>query len=124
MAKVSQPLFSFRAKGRFAQSIDFQDHPSGYDRQGRVIVQGFKKKPCKHSQYYKRQYMIKIAALWRDLTPEEKASWEHHAADYTKYGAEFVWRPEFANYHKFMQFNLKRLHRGITPSRSAPGAPS
>ncbi|MDD5457491.1 MAG: hypothetical protein PHV30_10745 [Candidatus Margulisbacteria bacterium] len=113
MAKVKGPLNSLRARGRFAGVLDFRDYPAGSMHESRVYIQPQRKKPSGQAQEQKQLYVKQISSLWRTLTQEEKDSWESLAFDYKKYGAEYVWRPELSNYHKFMSYNLKRISKGL-----------
>lgn len=117
MAKVKGPLQSIRAKGRIAGVLDFRDYPAGPMHETRVYIQTkHKKKPTGAAQA-KKEIAIRVSALWRTLTQAEKESWGAFAFDYRRYGAEYVWRPELSEYHKFMSFNLQRLAVGLEPLR-------
>lgn len=113
MAKVKGPLQSVRARGRFAKILDFRDYTMGPMHESRVYIQPGRKKPSGRAQAEKELNITTASALWRALTQSEKDSWAAMAIDNTKYGAEYVWRPELSNYHKFMSYNLKRLSLGL-----------
>lgn len=113
MAKVKGPLQSVRARGRFAKILDFRDYTTGPMHESRVYIQPGRKKPSGRAQADKELNIKTASALWRTLTLSEKDSWLAMAIDNTKYGAEYVWRPELSNYHKFMSYNLKRLSLGL-----------
>lgn len=125
MAKVKGPLLSLRARGRFADVLDFRDYPAGSMHESRVYIQPQRKNPSGLQQHYKEHYIKIASSLWRTMSQEEKNSWEAFAFDYKKYGAEYVWRPELSPYHKFMSYNLKRLAAGLDPVLLfSPGPPS
>ncbi len=118
MAKVKGPLKSFRARGRFAGVLDFRDYPAGLMHESRVYIQPQRKKPSGLAQEQKQKVISQVSTLWRSLTHEEKNSWSNLAFDYSKYGAEYVWRPDFSPYHKFMSCNIKRVLKGLEPLKS------
>lgn len=118
MAKVIHPLHSFRARGRFAGVLDFRDYPAGPMHESRVYIQPWRKKPSGLEQLAKEDRVKICSRLWRQLTQEEKETWDLLAFDYRKYGAEYVWRPELPGYQKFMSFNLRRTANGELPKRS------
>lgn len=113
MAKIKHPLESFRARGRFAGVLDYRDYPAGETFESRVYIQPGRKKPDTVGQKKKESWLKEAAGAWRSLSEQEKSSWDRVAFDYRNYGAEYVWRPEFSAYHKFMSHNLKRLAKGL-----------
>lgn len=113
MAKVTHPLNSFRARGRFAGTLDFRDYPAGETFSSRAYIQLARKKPGGISQKIKETNLKLAASTWTNLSLTEKQSWEFVAFDYRNYGAEYVWRPELPAYHKFMSYNLQRLAAGV-----------
>ena len=113
MAKVKHPLESFRARGRFAGVLDYRDYPAGETFESRVYIQPGRKKPDTVGQKKKESWLKEAAGAWRSLSEQEKSSWDRVAFDYHNYGAEYVWRPEFSAYHKFMSHNLRRLAKGL-----------
>jgi hypothetical protein len=115
MAKVTGPLQSFRARGRFAGILDFREYPAGRVQSARCYIQPPKSKPTGAAQAGKESAVSLCSKLWRTMTAEQQLSWERFAFDYSKYGAEYVWRPEQPPYQKFMSFNLKRCAAGLTP---------
>jgi hypothetical protein len=115
MAKVTGPLQSFRARGRFAGILDFREYPAGRVQSSRCYIQPPRCKPTGPDQTAKESAVSRCSKLWRTMTPEQQLSWEGLAFDYSNYGAEYVWRPELPPYQKFMSFNLKRCAAGLNP---------
>ena len=115
MAKVTGPLQSFRARGRFAGILDFREYPAGRVQSSRCYIQPPRRKPTGPAQAAKETAVLRCSKLWRTMTPEQQVSWEGLAFDYSNYGAEYVWRPELPAYQKFMSFNLKRCAAGLNP---------
>jgi hypothetical protein len=103
--KVIGPLFSMRAKGTF-QGITFKDYP-GEDN-SRVTRAHFKQniKNIKQDPFVKDAFALSVE-LWKDLTSEEKLSWDGAAYGVEKEHGEKVWQPELAGYHKMIGKNVR-----------------
>lgn len=112
MAKAYQPLHSFRAKGTFGDVVIFRDFPHGYQRQTRVNVKQFQKKPTGRQQIKKEAAMRAAQSIWASLSAAEKSLWELVAFDrHAPYG-ERAWRADLSAYHKFMSYAVRAYLRG------------
>lgn len=106
-----------RAKGTF-QGITFKDYPGG-DNQ-RVTRAHFKQsvKNIKQKQSVKDAFALAVS-LWKELTKEERLSWDDAAYGVEKEHGEKVWQPELSGYHKMISKNV-RLNLEGKPLKRVP----
>lgn len=111
MAKAFQPLYSFRAKGTFGGVVTYRDFPSGYQRQTRVNLKQFQKKPTGRQQTKKEAAMRAAQSVWGGLSVAEKAAWELVAYDRHAPHGERAWRADLSGYHKFISYAVRSYLR-------------
>lgn len=111
MAKVYKPLFSFRAKGIFGDAVIYRDFAHGHERQTRVNLKQFQKKPTGREQSKKQAGIRAAQSVWASLAAEDKALWELVAFDRHSPGGERIWRADLSAYHKFMSYAVRSYLR-------------
>ncbi len=120
MANIKHPLFSFRAKGTFSDTVCFSESRSGNSLFQKATINSFRKKTSGPLLDKRKSALHASQSLWRTLSHSEKSTWEHHAASYKRYGPHKAFIPELSNYHKFLQYNMKNYLSNKPLARVSP----
>jgi len=113
--KVTGPLCSMRAKGTF-DCITFKDYP-GEDNSRVTRAHLLQKRRSTYRDPLARDAYSLVVCLWKDLTKDEKLSWDGAAYGTEKEHGEKVWQPELSGYHKMISINVKRALKGLELKR-------